>query len=139
MQPNDWSWDRGRSIEDQVDRGQKVKVKVLRFDRENNLIQVSRRHTLEDPFKKLERLKDMSTVAGVVTSVDPIHGIFVQLDVGLEVKGLRRNGDPEPLPGDVVSCAIRTIDSKNRHAKAVIVGYPRGKKKRKDVASFLFE
>lgn len=139
MLPNDWSWERSRSIEHQVERGEKVQVKVLRFDRENNLIQVSRRHTLEDPFKKLERLKDMATVAGKISGVDPVHGIFVQLDVGLEVKGIKPSHLEEPSVGDIVSCSIRSIDPKKRHAKVVIIGYPRGKKKRKDLGSFLFE
>lgn len=139
MLPNDWSWERGRRIEQQVNRGETIQVKVLRFDKENDLIQVSRRHTLEDPFKKLERLKDMDTVAGVISGVDPVHGIFVQLDVGLEVKGIKPSYLEEPIVGDVVSCRIRSIDRKNRHAKVVIVNYPRGKKKRKDVGAFLFE
>ncbi|MEI2356712.1 30S ribosomal protein S1 [Mesobacillus zeae] len=139
MLPNDWSWERSRSLEHQIDRGEKIQVKVRRFDKENNLIQVSRRHTLEDPFKKLERLKDMDTVAGKITSVDPIHGIFVQLDVGLEVKGIKPSYLDEPIVGDIVSCSIRSIDKKNRHAKVVIVNYPRGKKKRKDLGAFLFE
>lgn len=139
MLPNDMSWERGRSIESQVERGEKIKVKVRRFDKENNLIQVSRRHTLEDPFQKLEKLKDMSTVAGKVTTVDPVHGIFIQLDVGLEVKGVKPRSLEEPIVGDIVTCSIRSIDRKNRHARVVIVGYPRGKKKRKDLGSFLFE
>ncbi|QCJ45470.1 S1 RNA-binding domain-containing protein (plasmid) [Bacillus sp. S3] len=139
MLPNDWSWERGRSLEQEVDRGEKIQVKVLRFDKENNLIQVSRRHTLEDPFKKLERLKDMSTIAGKISGVDPVHGIFVQLDVGLEVKGIKPSYLEEPIVGDIVSCTVRSIDRKKRQAKVVIVGYPRGKKKRKDLGAFLFE
>lgn len=139
MLPNDWSWKRGHSLEQEVERGEKVQVKVLRFDRENNLIQVSRRHTLEDPFKKLERLKDMTTVAGKISGVDPVHGIFVQLDVGLEVKGIKPSYLEEPIVGDIVSCTVRSIDKKKRQAKVVIVGYPRGKKKRKDLGAFLFE
>lgn len=139
MLPNDWSWERGRSIETQFTRGETVKVKVLRFNKEQNLIQVSRRHTLEDPFKKLERLRDMETVAGRVSGVDPVHGIFVQLDVGLEVKGIKPSYLEEPIVGDVVSCTIRSVDRKKRQAKVVIIGYPRGKKSRKDLGSFLFE
>lgn len=139
MLPNDWSWERGRSLEQDVERGEKIQVKVLRFDKENNLIQVSRRHTLEDPFKKLERLKDMSTVAGKISGVDPVYGIFVQLDVGLEVKGIKPSYLEEPIVGDIVSCTVRSIDKKKRQAKVVIVGYPRGKKKRKDLGAFLFE
>lgn len=139
MLPNDWSWERRNNLEQEVERGEKIQVKVLRFDKENNLIQVSRRHTLEDPFRKLERLKDMTSVAGKISGVDPVHGIFVQLDVGLEVKGIKPSYLEEPIVGDIVSCTVRSIDRKKRQAKVVIVGYPRGKKKRKDLGAFLFE
>lgn len=139
MLPNDWSWERSRSVETLFDRGEEIEVKVLRFDKENSLIQVSRRSTIEDPFNKLDTLKEMNTIAGKVTAVSPIHGIFVQLDVGLEVKGIKPNYLDEPVPGDIVSCVIRSVDKKNRKARVTITGYPRGKKKLKDPASFLFE
>ncbi|MEY8742048.1 S1 RNA-binding domain-containing protein [Bacillales bacterium AN1005] len=139
MLPNDWSWDRSRSVETLFDRGEEIEVKVLRFDKENSLIQVSRRATIEDPFNKLETLKEMNTIAGKVTAVSPIHGIFVQLDVGLEVKGIKPNYLDEPVPGDIVSCVVRSVDKKNRKARVTITGYPRGKKKLKDPANFLFE
>lgn len=139
MLPNDWSWERGRQLEQQFDRGETIQVKIRRYDKEQDLVQVSRRHTLEDPFKKLERLKEMETVAGRVSGVDPIHGIFVQLDVGLEVKGIKPSYLEEPIVGDIVTCAIRHIDSSKRQARVVITGYPRGKKKRKDLGAFLFE
>lgn len=139
MYANDYSWDRSRRIEEQVQRGEKIKVKVIRFNKENNSIRVSRRHTLEDPFVKLEALQNHSAVAGRVTGVDPVHGIFIQLDVGLEVKGVKPNQLEEPIVGDIVSCRVRSIDKEKRQAKVVITGYPRGKKKRKDVGAFLFE
>lgn len=139
MYANDYSWDRSRRIEEQVQRGEKIKVKVIRFNKENYLIRVSRRHTLEDPFVKLEALQNHSAVAGKVTGVDPVHGIFIQLDVGLEVKGVKPNQLEEPIVGDIVSCRVRSIDKEKRQAKVVITGYPRGKKKRKDVGAFLFE
>jgi small subunit ribosomal protein S1 len=138
MLPNDWSWER-RNVEHQIQRGETIQVKILRFDREQDLIQVSRRHTLEDPLKKLERLKDMQSIAGRITKVDPVHGIFVQIDVDLEVKGIKPSYLEEPIVGDIVSCVIRSIDREKRHARVVITGYPRGKKKRKDLGSFLFE
>ncbi|MGS2778435.1 S1 RNA-binding domain-containing protein [Robertmurraya sp. GLU-23] len=139
MYPSDYSWDRGRRIEEQVQRGEKIKVKVIRFNKDSNMIRVSRRHTLEDPFVKLEALQHHSAVAGKVTGVDPVHGIFIQLDVGLEVKGVKPNQLEEPIVGDIVSCRVRSIDKEKRQAKVVITGYPRGKKKRKDVGAFLFE
>jgi small subunit ribosomal protein S1 len=139
MYPNDYSWERGRRVEDQVNRGEKIKVKILRFNKDNNTIRVSRRHTLEDPYLKLEALQHHSSIAGKVTGVDPVHGIFIQLDVGLEVKGIKPNQLEEPIVGDIVTCRIRSIDKENRQAKVVITGYPRGKRHRKDVGAFLFE
>ncbi|KYD21386.1 MULTISPECIES: S1 RNA-binding domain-containing protein [Bacillales] len=140
IMPNDWSWDRGRRLEEDVQRGEKIQVKVLRFDKERNLVQVSRRHTMEDPYKKLQLYMDTnSTIAGKVTGVDPIHGIFVKLDEGVEAKAIKPSYLEEPIVGDIVSCVIRKIDRKARRVRVVIIGYPRGKKKRKDLGAFLFE
>lgn len=74
------SWENG-NVEHMINRGETIHVKLLRFDKENNLIQVSRRDTQEDPFKNLIELYNRnSTVAGKVTNVHPVHGIFVKLD-----------------------------------------------------------
>lgn len=135
----DWDWGRIRNVSEQFFRGEKIQVKVVRFDKERDMIRVSRKDTFEDPFAKLEQLKDMDSVAGKITNVDSTHGIFVMLDIGLEVKGQKPSHLPEPVVGDIVSCRVRHIDKAKRHAKVVIVGYPRGQKKRNDLASFLFE
>lgn len=139
MYAQDYSWERSRRIEDQINRGEKIKVKIIRFNKERNTIRVSRRHTMEDPYLKLEALQSHSSIAGKVTGVDPVHGIFIQLDVGLEVKGIKPNQLEEPVVGDIVTCRIRSIDKEHRQARVVITGYPRGKKQRKDLGSFLFE
>ena len=134
-----WKHGRSRDIRSEIERGQEVFVKVLRFDEKLKLVQVSRRAAQEAPFDKLEQMKDMEAVAGRITEVHPIHGIFVQLDMGLEVKGMKPRYLEEPVVGDVVTCKIRTIDRSRRHCKVVILGYPRGKKARKDVGDFLFQ
>lgn len=138
-----YDWDHGRigDIHTTIRnmRGTNIKVKVLRIDKERKMVQVSRKDAIEDPFEKLKELKDMESIAGKITEVHPIHGIFVQLDDGLEGKGIKpRNLEP-PIVGDLVSCRIRSIDWENRRFRVVITGYPRGKKTRKDVGSFLFE
>lgn len=139
MFPSDWDWNRNRNIEDVIERGQEIKVKVVRCDLSQDLYQVSRRHTIKDPWSEVEQLKNMNTVAGKVTTVHPIHGIFIKLDNGLEVKGQKPNKMESPDVGDVVTCAVREVDKENRRAKVVIVGYPRGKRKKKDLGGFLFE
>ncbi|MFJ6414444.1 S1 RNA-binding domain-containing protein [Terribacillus saccharophilus] len=139
MNTAEWDHGRVRDVETQVTRGSKVEVKVLRIDEERQLVQVSRRAAIEDPFDQLEQMKDMEGIAGKITNVHPIHGIFVQLDNGLEVKGIKPRRLQEPDVGDIVSCRIRTIDKESRRCKVVIYAYPRGKKQKKDVASFLFD
>ncbi|MCM3441369.1 S1 RNA-binding domain-containing protein (plasmid) [Metabacillus halosaccharovorans] len=139
MRRNDWDHGRVRDIASLVDRGTPVDVKVIRIDKERNLVQVSKRATTEDPFNQLEPLRNARAIAGKVTTVHAIHGIFIKLDNGLEVKGLKPSNIEEPVVGDIVTCRIRTIDKKNRHCKVVITGYPRGKKNRKDLGGFLFE
>lgn len=135
----DWDWSRDVDVNAVVDRGEAIRVKVLRYDKEREMIQVSRKDTIEDPFKVLEQMKEMEVVVGRVADVDPIHGIFVQLDAGAKVKASKPRYLEEPLVGEIVSCKIQSIDAKNRKGKVVIVDYPRGKKKRRDLGSFLFE
>lgn len=138
MHPEDYSWERIRVVE-QVQRGEIIKIKILRFNKERNTIRVSRRHTMPDPFEKIDSLQGRSAIAGKVTGVSPLHGIFIKLDGGFEAKGVKPANIEEPVVGDIVSCTIRNIDRENRHVRVVITGYPRGKKKRKDVGAFLFE
>ncbi|MCM3005754.1 30S ribosomal protein S1 [Priestia koreensis] len=138
MVRNDWDHGRVRDLGEQFDRGEHVEVKVVRFDEERQMIQVSRKATIDDPFAKLDELAKMDTIAGVIDSVHPIHGIFVKLSNGLVVKGMKPRDLAEPTVGEVVTCKVREINREQRKAKVVIVAYPRGKKKRKDITDFLF-
>jgi small subunit ribosomal protein S1 len=139
MDVSDWDWNRRQpDVDLLVSRGEKVSVVVTRFDPENKLVRVSRKHTMRDPFLDLEFLAKLDGVAGVVTTVHPRYGVFVQLDNGLEVKASVPRKLEEPVVGDVVRCIIQNIDKQNRRCRVVIIGYPRGKRKLKDFSSFLF-
>ncbi|MGE6755937.1 MULTISPECIES: S1 RNA-binding domain-containing protein [Rossellomorea] len=135
----DWDWNRDIDVMATVERGTPIQVKVLKFDEERKMVRISRKDTMEDPFKKLENMKEMEVVVGRVADVDSIHGIFVQIEEGVTLKASKPRYLEEPLVGDIVSCKIRSIDAKNRKGKVVIVDYPRGKKKRKDLGSFLYQ
>lgn len=135
----DWDHGRVRDVSSLVERGTTIDVKVLRIDRERGIIQVSKKATTLDPFEKLESMKDAKAIVGKVTTVHAIHGIFVMLDNGIEVKGLKPARVEEPVVGDIVTCVVREINKKKRHCKVVITGYPRGKQRRKDIGGFLFE
>ncbi len=141
MYNREWDWNRTVNVEEQADRGMEIDVVVVRFDEsvgENGIVEVSRRLTKNDPFEKLDNLYQNDLIMGKVSRVDKIHGIFVVVE-GVELKGTKPRALPEPLVGEVVSCRVMNIQAKERKGKVVIVDYPRGKKKRKDLGEFLYE
>lgn len=139
MYKRHWDYNKIKVIEDVVNVGETVNVKILRYDAERKIFQVSRKAAMEDPFDKIHEYKEMLSVAGRVTAVDKINGIYVMLDNGLEIKAMKPRALEEPLVGEVVTCRVHSIDEENRKAKVVITGYPRAKMRVKNVASFLFE
>ncbi|WP_247747403.1 30S ribosomal protein S1 [Alkalihalobacillus sp. BA299] len=134
-------WDHGfvPNLSEIIDRGEKIEIKIRRFDAENKLVQVSRKAARVDPFDFLKECEKDKAIVARVTEVHPIHGIFVKMDNNLEVKAMKPRSLPEPIVDDIVSVRVHSIDYKNRRAKVVMIDYPQGKKKRKDVAGFLFE
>jgi small subunit ribosomal protein S1 len=135
----DWDWNRQTDVLAEVERGMPIQVVIKKFDEESGRIRVSRKDTMDDPFKKLEQMKEMEVVVGRVANVHQIYGIFVQLEAGVTLKASKPRYLDEPVVGDIVACKVREIDARNRKGKVVIVNYPQGRKKRKDVGSFLFE
>jgi small subunit ribosomal protein S1 len=140
MNPNEWDWSHyyNWEIPDIVQRGETIQVKVTEFDQENDIIRVSRKATLRDPYEKLTSLQKARAISGVVVKVHPIHGIFVQIEKGLDAKGMKLPHLPEPVVGDIVSCTIESVDPKNRRCKVMIRNYPNGKKERTDATAFMF-
>jgi small subunit ribosomal protein S1 len=64
--------------------GQKIKVKVLRFDRENGRVSLGLKQTLPDPWENLaEKFPVGTRVKGKVTSIKD-YGAFVQIQEGVE-------------------------------------------------------
>lgn len=133
----DWDYVR-RNLEDEAVRNTKIQVKVLRFDKENKLVQVSRKAAMPDPLELLKEFKEDEAVVGRVTAVHPVHGIFVQVMPGLQIKASKPKYLESPVIDDIVTLRIREIDEEKRQARSVIIGYPQGKKQIKDVGSFLY-
>ncbi|MFJ7890541.1 S1 RNA-binding domain-containing protein [Lysinibacillus xylanilyticus] len=137
----EWSWNEREALS--ISEGETIEVKILRIDSENKRIVVSRRQTLPDPYTFLEKLKVGDSIAGKVSRVDPQHGIFVTLESGLDVKASKVRALEEPVIGDMVNCRIvkeivRTENGRIQ-GRVVIVKYPNGKRKVKDLGQFLFE
>lgn len=140
MKENEWGWNRRNDIENEVDRGMEIEVVVKRFQEledGNRLIEVSRRLTMDDPFETLANLKQTDLIMGRVSRVDPVHGIFVAVE-NVELKGSKPRSLPDPELGEFVSVRVLEVNPEERTGKVVIVDYPRGKKKRKDLTDFLY-
>lgn len=138
---SEWSWNRRDSLN--VIPGEEIDVIVRRFDREGGLVEVSRKLTLPDPYLFLEKLQPGDLIAGKVADVDPIRGIFVELESGLDVKAGRVKELEEPVVGEIVSCRIVERITRRGNGRVqgrvVIIGYPNGKLTRRDLGGFLFK
>ncbi|MGF9975498.1 S1 RNA-binding domain-containing protein [Viridibacillus arvi] len=141
IKPNEWSWNRRDVID--VQRGETIEVRILRYDKEQGIVAASRRLALPDPYKFLSTLRKGDFIAGKVSEVSAIHGIFVQLENGLDVKAGKISSLEEPEIGDTVSCRIvKEIVRKQNgqiEGRVLILNYPNGKRRKKDLGSFLFE
>lgn len=133
----EWSWYEREIVDAQV--GETIQVKIELFDKENRILRISRRKALPDPFDFLTTLRKDQLIAGKVAAVHPIHGLFVEVENGVVLKAGKIRQLEEPSVGDVVTCRVRSITPEKRQGKLMIIDYPRGKRKRKDLGSFLFE
>jgi small subunit ribosomal protein S1 len=137
----EWSWNSREPI--RLTGGEEIEVRITKVDLEKDRVYVSRKRTLPDPYAFLQSLKVGDPVAGKVSAVHPIDGIFVELENGLDVKASKVGELEEPVVGDVVSCVvIREIRQKDRGrivGRVLITRYPRGKAVRKDLGSFLLD
>lgn len=84
MHITDMSWARITHPSDVLALGQKIKVKVLQFDRENQRVSLGLKQTQSDPWENItEKYPVGSRVKGKVTSITD-YGAFVQLQEGVE-------------------------------------------------------
>ncbi|MDQ0271208.1 30S ribosomal protein S1 [Cytobacillus purgationiresistens] len=133
----DWSWYERDVVDAQ--NGETIQVKVKRFNPEDQVLQVSRKLALADPHEYLSTLKVGQIIAGKVSNIHAVHGIFVIVEDKVELKASKVNQLEKPDVGDIVTCRVRSINLEKRQGKVIIIDYPRGKRKRKDFGSFLFE
>lgn len=133
----DWSWNKRDVVDAQI--GETIQVKIERMDKENKRIQVSRKLALPDPKDFIESLKIDQVIAGKVSGISSVHGLFVTVENNVVLKAGKIRRLEEPEIGDMVSCQVKELRPEERQGKVLIIDYPRGKRKRKDLGSFLFE
>ncbi|MEK5149135.1 hypothetical protein MKX53_19310 [Psychrobacillus sp. FSL K6-4615] len=132
----EWSWERNAVVD--VIVGETLEVKIQKFDSEAQVVRVSRRLTLPDPYEFVRTLKPNQVLVGRVVDVHKIHGIFVDIEDGVTLKAGKRRVLEEPDVGDTVRVRFQHFDEAKREGRVVILDYPGGKRKKKDLGSFLF-
>ncbi|MBG9689671.1 hypothetical protein ACP3VS_18660 [Lysinibacillus sp. VIII_CA] len=136
MYPRDWNWSERGALD--VQNGERVEVKIVQLDREMRRIRLSRKAALPDPFEFISDLKLGDSIAGKVSAIHPVHGIWVRFDNEAELKGIVPRTLENPSVGDIVSCRIQQLNVEERRGKVLITGYPNGKKRNQDITAFLY-
>lgn len=116
---NDMSWGHVNRPKDYVKRGQKLALKVIRMDHENQKINLSLKHLTEDPWNHFEeKYSTDQVVKGTVTKLTDF-GAFIELEEGIEglahiseLSWVKRISHPKELlkVGDEVETKILDYD-----------------------------
>ncbi len=116
---NDMSWGHVNRPKDYVKRGQKLALKVIRMDHENQKINLSLKHLTEDPWNHFEeKYNTEMVVKGKVTKLTDF-GAFIELEEGIEglahiseLSWVKRVDHPKELlkVGDEVETKILDYD-----------------------------
>jgi len=116
---NDMSWGHVTRPKDFVKKGQEIKLKVIRIDRQEKRINLSLKHYSDDPWVHFEEKYHVNDVVkGKVTKLTDF-GAFIELEEGIEglahiseFSWLKKVQKPQDLvkAGDVVECMILGYD-----------------------------
>jgi small subunit ribosomal protein S1 len=116
---NDMSWGHVTRPKDFVKKGQEIKLKVIRIDRQEKRINLSLKHYTDDPWVHFEEKYHVNDVVkGKVTKLTDF-GAFIELEEGIEglahiseFSWLKKVQKPQDLvkAGDVVECMILGYD-----------------------------
>ncbi|MCL2210750.1 MAG: 30S ribosomal protein S1 [Treponema sp.] len=116
---NDMSWGHVTRPKDFVKKGQEIKLKVIRIDRQEKRINLSLKHYSDDPWVHFEEKYHVNDVVkGKVTKLTDF-GAFIELEEGIEglahiseFSWLKKVQKPQDLvkAGDMVECMILGYD-----------------------------
>lgn len=116
---NDMSWGHVTRPKDFVKKGQEIKLKVIRIDREEKRINLSLKHYTDDPWVHFEEKYHVNDIVkGKVTKLTDF-GAFIELEEGIEglahiseFSWVKKIQKPQDLlkPNDVVECMILGYD-----------------------------
>ncbi|MBO7429940.1 MAG: S1 RNA-binding domain-containing protein, partial [Spirochaetia bacterium] len=112
---NDMSWGHVTKPKEYVKKGQKIKLKVINLDKENNKINLSLKHFTANPWDTFEeRYHVNDIVTGKITKLTEF-GAFIELEEGIEgmahvseFSWVKKVNNPKDMfkVGDEVKCMI---------------------------------
>jgi small subunit ribosomal protein S1 len=116
---NDMSWGHVTRPKDFVKKGQEIRLKVIRIDRQEKRINLSLKHYADDPWVHFEEKYHVNDVVkGKVTKLTDF-GAFIEIEEGIEglahiseFSWVKKIQKPQDLlkPGDNVECMILGYD-----------------------------
>jgi small subunit ribosomal protein S1 len=116
---NDMSWGHVTRPKDFVKKGQEIKLKVIRIDRQEKRINLSLKHYSDDPWVHFEEKYHVNDIVkGKITKLTDF-GAFIELEEGIEglahiseFSWLKKIQKPQDLVkvGDVVECMVLGYD-----------------------------
>jgi small subunit ribosomal protein S1 len=116
---NDMSWGHVTRPKDFVKKGQEIRLKVIRIDRDEKRINLSLKHYSDDPWVHFEEKYHVSDIVkGKVTKLTDF-GAFIELEEGIEglahiseFSWVKKVQKPHDLlkPGDIIECMILGYD-----------------------------
>jgi small subunit ribosomal protein S1 len=116
---NDMSWGHVTRPKDFVKKGQEIKLKVIRIDRNEKRINLSLKHFQDDPWVHFEEKYHVNDIVkGKVTKLTDF-GAFIELEEGIEglahiseFSWVKKIQKPQDLvkPGDILECMILGYD-----------------------------
>jgi small subunit ribosomal protein S1 len=119
----DMSWGRVKHPSELFKVGDKIKVKVLKYDKDKQRISLGLKQVTPNPWEELAaKIKVYDKVKGKVTSIKD-YGAFVELESGIEglihvseMSWRRDVKHPSKVVnvGDEVECVVLEIDAKNK-------------------------
>jgi len=111
------SWDKAQSAKDICKPGDEIEVKIIKIDRENGKVSLSKKALEESPVSAFAKThKNGDIVEGIVKDKKDF-GVFISLENGVDA--LIRLDDLEPLKeeeiekGQTIRAVISFIDAKN--------------------------
>ncbi|MDR0504068.1 MAG: 30S ribosomal protein S1 [Treponema sp.] len=116
---NDMSWGHVTRPKDFVKKGQEIRLKVIRIDRQEKRINLSLKHYTDDPWIHFEEKYHVNDIVkGKVTKLTDF-GAFIELEEGIEglahiseFSWIKKIQKPQDLlkPNDIVECMILGYD-----------------------------